>query len=445
MLEGLTKLELAKNGRVVDQIEKHNTITPYMNDLLTKGNWNWRVLPTKVTPLRQFFQGCYLTSEENDPSISMIAYNSDIVAQASSNAYSGVNTKRGSYNANESGAVANGYKFVWDWNTSQGNGDIKSVCLTRAALGASDFAVGREPEAGMFINEHLTENFGDGASAFPSFHGYIVDWEKERAYGFDYDSAVPEILIYEKRITTKILHLYGEPLVADLIETHHIPLSAAIPNYDVQHGSFSYTGDTIHWIQVHEGTTNNLIDYGISTSDWSITVHEHTYENVTFVRNFRNGVYKDSIMIKAGYFYTFALVGGLAKWVKLSMQNDADKTTFDFPTTPDGNSEYEKARNANWAGLLLPNGDICKLGSGGSKSYVFHNEKLHACLMQGHPWSDHSRTPNGNEYGTIMDFADNGCYIGAIAPFVSTVNNLGRTVSKTNDLTMKLSYTITEV
>lgn len=445
MLEGITRLELAKNGKVVEQIEKHNTITPYMNDLLTKGNWNWKVDSNKVAPLRQFFQGCYLTSEENDPSISMLAYNSDIVAQASNNAYSGVNTKRGSYNANESGPVANGYKFVWDWNTAQGNGDIKSVCLTRAALGAADFAIGRDPESGAYVSERISDS-----NAVPNIYNnrqldnLLIDWEKERAYVFGYDSSVPEITITEKRVVTKTLHLFDDPFNPVNIEVHHIPLPAAIPNYSYSYSSFSYTGDTIHFIQTHQGTTNNLIDYEISTSDWSLTVHEHTYENVTFYGGAFNAVCKDVIMIKAGYFYTFAAVGGVAKFVKLSMSNDADKTTFDFPTTPEGSSERDKVIHGNYPSVLLPNGDICRYRTDNALSYYFHNEKLYACRALTNYYGP-SKNPIGNKYGTWLALEDNNSWLIAPAPFVSTVNNLGRTVSKTNDLTMKLTYTITEV
>lgn len=38
--------------------------------------------------------------------------------------------KLGSYNSSESGKLENGYKFVYDFSTSQANGEIGSVCLT---------------------------------------------------------------------------------------------------------------------------------------------------------------------------------------------------------------------------------------------------------------------------------------------------------------------------
>lgn len=44
--------------------------------------------------------------------------------------YSGADPYRGDYNASESGAITNGYKFVWDFATDKANGMIRSACLT---------------------------------------------------------------------------------------------------------------------------------------------------------------------------------------------------------------------------------------------------------------------------------------------------------------------------
>lgn len=50
-------------------------------------------------------------------------------------AYAGENLMAGSYNKAESGKVDNGYKHVWDFGTSQANGQIACACLTTCAGG----------------------------------------------------------------------------------------------------------------------------------------------------------------------------------------------------------------------------------------------------------------------------------------------------------------------
>lgn len=52
------------------------------------------------------------------------------VGCASDIAYSGKNVMSGGYNVAESGALENGYKHVWDFGTSQANGQIACACLT---------------------------------------------------------------------------------------------------------------------------------------------------------------------------------------------------------------------------------------------------------------------------------------------------------------------------
>lgn len=55
---------------------------------------------------------------------------------ASQDAYAGLDTCRGSFNASEGGVQADGsYKFVWDFATSQANGTIKSLALVPNMMG----------------------------------------------------------------------------------------------------------------------------------------------------------------------------------------------------------------------------------------------------------------------------------------------------------------------
>ena len=59
------------------------------------------------------------------------------MAYASNNANPYDDTKRGSMNLNETMVIENGYKFVWDFSTSQGNGTIAALALTSCHGGAA--------------------------------------------------------------------------------------------------------------------------------------------------------------------------------------------------------------------------------------------------------------------------------------------------------------------
>lgn len=83
--------------------------------------------------IRRFSNGLVLFSDklEEDPNhVFLTADDPDVVGVGADLAYLGNQTCAGSYNTNESGAIENGYKHVWDFTTHQGNGDIGCACLT---------------------------------------------------------------------------------------------------------------------------------------------------------------------------------------------------------------------------------------------------------------------------------------------------------------------------
>ena len=61
------------------------------------------------------------------------------VAYASNDVNATANTARGSLNLTESKALDNGYKFVWEFTPSQGNGTIAAVALTSRQGGENGF------------------------------------------------------------------------------------------------------------------------------------------------------------------------------------------------------------------------------------------------------------------------------------------------------------------
>ena len=82
---------------------------------------------------RCFTNGLFLFEnmlDENPDHVFITADDPNIVGVGSIGAYSGLQSSAGSYNDIESGKIEKGYKHVWDFTTSQANGDIGCVCLT---------------------------------------------------------------------------------------------------------------------------------------------------------------------------------------------------------------------------------------------------------------------------------------------------------------------------
>lgn len=454
-LKGNTRLELIRAGKVIKRIEKHNDITPWVQNVLGAGNFQYRADLSKIMPIRQFFNGCLLTDKENNPSTMMIASDAEITAQAGNDSYTGVgNQKRGSFNTSESGAIAGGYRFVWDWLTNQGNGTIASVCLTRSQIGKAQYLSGALPDEGAEVIDWLHYSQGSTSAQFSRMT--IIDYEKETAYKVSYESGT--ITVEEYAVNTKRLHLLGGADEFILQDTHDITQTVA--NYGTDRTSISYTGDKIHFITfTPNGDTLN--DYAIDTTAWTVTAKTHTYTGAGF--SYLNGnnygaLIKDALPIIGDYIYAIGGGASMNKIIKANLlgNNDADVTAVDNPLA----SVLSRTDYSNGECVILPNGDWYKFnGEKGADNYdylraglYFHNGEYYVIRHGFTPNRCFGVAINANAYGTQIVNAthsdgDSGRYIRGLAsifPYVSTVNNLEEAVTKDATMYMKLTYEITE-
>ena len=143
-LKGTMVMELTDvNSGEVTTITEENMVTNAVNDILgtnpmgvfyceadysTGTVWTGNLLP--ICP--NMIGGILLFPKALEERADNIYPPSDNlpVAYASNNVNSTANTARGSLNLTESKALDNGYKFVWEFTPSQGNGTIAAVALT---------------------------------------------------------------------------------------------------------------------------------------------------------------------------------------------------------------------------------------------------------------------------------------------------------------------------
>lgn len=450
-LIGNTILEFARekkvNGRikrtVVNRVQKHNDITPLVDKVLNEGNFNYFLNPDAILPLKKFFDGCLMTDHVNTASSMIIAGNSDVVAQAGNDAYAGTFTPRGSFNSVESGLITGGFRNVWDWGTAYGNGTIASVCLCRASVGKTE----------RRANSALT----DSASPFETLGSYtfknqtydfgfmpIIDYVREKGYYLTYSSGT--ITIKEYDINTFDIHVLGDTKNACSVTTHTI--SQSVNNYGSGTSSLSYTGDYIHLLTWSDaGTTLN--DYAIKLSDWTCTLTTHTYTGCRFAGwgpSWWGEASKDVMLIRDGYIWATSHSG--QKIAKCSMTNDADVTLYDNPAYV-----CAVAAGSNSVGygkfFLLPNGDFyIQAPNNYEYTTYYHNGVLYAvrgnqAVTGNSGTTGYQVTDAGLIVQSYVSYSD-GIVLLSTYPYVSTVNNLDEAVTKSADLTMKLTYEITE-
>lgn len=141
MLKGTATIELTdvKTGR--KEVAQHNNlITNAVNDVLTLNPGMFKAGTSymgRVNPIVPNLIGGILLCQdplEENPDKYWVPANNALVGYSNNQANTGTDSKRGSMNLIESGKLddGKGYRFVFDFSTSQGNGTISALGLTSA-------------------------------------------------------------------------------------------------------------------------------------------------------------------------------------------------------------------------------------------------------------------------------------------------------------------------
>ena len=200
-LKGTMVLELmdAVTGEV-ETVTEENMVTEAVNNILglnplgifykTVGEydeallWNGTLLP--ICP--NMIGGILLFSQTVEEKEDNVYLSSKMlpVAYASNNVNSTANTARGSMNLTESKALENGYKFVWEFTPSQGNGTIAAAALT-SALGGQNGYGSLVGDASAFLRLQKAD-LGDIADAkkIVLFGAVEFDFEKSLLYSMTF-------------------------------------------------------------------------------------------------------------------------------------------------------------------------------------------------------------------------------------------------------------------
>ena len=163
MLKGHAKIELKneKTGKL-DVIEHDNMITNGLNNILAIATsmFSTEDLNSQYFPLNNKGMGGLLLfqntlDESADNTLIPLEENNPLIGYASNDVNSGTDTKRGSRNLTESIKLDNGYKFVWDFTTSQANGQISALALTHSSTAKGVLS---SNILGLYNNLSITNN-----------------------------------------------------------------------------------------------------------------------------------------------------------------------------------------------------------------------------------------------------------------------------------------------
>lgn len=434
------KKEVLKDDNLVtDVLEKILTLNP--NGLLTNINKD-----TFYPIVEKIVGGILLFKDKitEDKNTSFVSTSNECIGYAGQVEGVQENPLQGSFNKQESKVTSNGYKFVWDFGTSKANGKISSVCLTNAKAGGGYFGTKSNGETNRIklgedkylIKDTDTEmkkkyvnvveaNFEENyiVSIVPESNHLRIIKSREPLLNFRLDDSLS--FLDEKNITeTKIKYKksYG---------TYGVCIYVDAENYYLLKTSTS-------------GGNTNVTKLKINKANNSIEETEFTLENVKIENiggySLDYDYYRTiKSVLRGGYVYA---VSTDEKYVvKFAINNPVDVTKIEPKFTLKTGSV---SSHTTGCGMYIL-GDMII----GTNFTIDKNDKITEIAQ-----SDLSTIECiPLSYGPfLLGYFANGESSGdkylrkvlyLITPYSATINNLSKTVEKTADKTMKITYYLT--
>lgn len=423
MLKGQTVFELTdvRTGEV-ERIEETNMFTGaldnvlngapfYLNNSLLNKNLNPNDENIIAPIYSRAIGGLLMFPNVNDEDINLFYAPADNkpTGIASNDAYSGTDPRRGSFNEIESGAIENGYRFVWDFSTSQANGRISSVSLTSAKGGKAYL-----DDISVFFHTQKMEDRAEVPVGLPfitrteSFYGAA---SKCSMLGCDGDG------LYVRENTS--LRMMRMPKhTADLLFVEKTErVETVIENY--ADGALCLAGDEAWIVRTNGNSSGNAT---INIDKYSKATWEMRTESITVSAQLYKTDRNHTCALLNGYLY---MRGQGNKVVEINLGNLADVREIDVPSA---------SARLNTVGHLVA-----------GESFIIetddtvHNVELSDTVpmyLEG-CWLILGTTRN-NPYAGVTASGT------ILTPYLATVNNLKNPVTKTADKTMKVTYTVTQ-
>lgn len=445
----------------VERIEEENMVTNAVNHILglnpmgifynvagqydTHLQWNSEMLPICPNMIGGILLYSDALTEDADniyPSTNRLP-----VAYASNDVNATANVARGSLNLTESKALDNGYRFVWEFTPSQGNGTIAAVALTSAKGGKNAYGSG-EASNTAFLQLMETRLESQSEDELAELYSVVeVDFEHGLMYSLTYQDQ--SVILKKKRLPVFTIGLNErlDDTTATLLEeevihcnTFHF-LGSYTPYGDFLDGHDGYwygfsnqansSGNaTVYWIKIMKS------DYSMTEGVWTLSnVQMKTvgsFKVDTYVQRSIRGV------IRNGYLYIEAYNDeGI---YKINLNNVADVTLIPLGFTsvnrPLGSST---GTCTNYLAMVndliiaydyMVKPDDTVVQTAGNYKFNYIATPLFQYKEFVFFW--------GGNYGSDYRLA----YL--VTPYLASINNLSTAVVKNTDKTMKITYELTE-
>ncbi len=462
-MKGITEIEMTdvKTG----QIEKYrqtnlvtNAIADFfshnINGMLFTINGNPNDLNGNMLPLcPNGIGGILLFSDtiEEDPDKYYASSVNPCIGYASNDVNTTTNVMRGSMNQTESKKIDNGYRFVWDFTTSQANGTISCVALTHKFGGLA--YMGNTYNGKDFVWVMRSRNGESSAEARTAYINTVeVDFENNFLWtiGINKDN---EVIIQKLRVSFTSIGLNDTMIGSNYDVLFEIKLKPALfvmGNPDRNEGYYDFFDGKDgywygFWAESNISGSANIKKIKINKSDYSFTEDTMLINDAEIQAVGYHSQYNDNpqrivrSVLQNGFLYMVSY--DKTKVYKINIDNPADvkEIPLGFTSKYTCNDDYYRSGS-----MYLANIGDWIVGS----DFLIDSEDGVFRKANNVPWT-YTSTPLFR-YGPYL-FSFGGYNANATrqnlflaTPYLATINNLETSVIKTADKTMKITYTIQE-
>lgn len=460
-LTGNMKMELTDvNTGEVETVAEENMVTNAVNNILGLNpmgvfyeagdsidgiEWHKSLLPICPNMIGGILLFSQALPEETDY---IYATSGNLpVAYASNNVNSTANLARGSMNLTESKVLENGYKFVWEFTPSQGNGTIAAAALTSAQGGANGY--GSLVGDGSTFLQLKSIRLDDLAQAkqMVLFETVEVDFENNLLYSITFQDTGVRIRKVQIPIFSLGLNEKLDDTTYTVLDDHVIQTSTFqfLGSYTL-YGEFLDGGDGYWYGFSNEGNSSGsatMVWVKIKKEDYSMTEGQWTLSNAKLMdvgNRDANGSFPERVLkccMRSGYLYVMA--NNKKGIYKINTANSSDVTLISLGFTSKWKPLCETGTCEVYMTLI---GDLIV---GGDFQVTANDTTIRT---QGSFRLNDAATPLfqyknfllgwGGSYGTEY----RTMYL--LTPYLASINNLSSAVVKTVDKTMKITYTLTQ-
>lgn len=465
-MKGVAKIELTnvKTGEI-ETVEKHNLVTNAVPAVL-KNDFNWMGYASHsdgtalgdTDELCPNYFGGILLYEQNIPE-NVEQYfaqpGNKLIGYASNYVNGGTDKMQGSLNQTESGPLesGDGYRFVFDFNTSQANGTIGAVGLTSKNGGMGPGRKGYTSRPAGILTEFQTQsNRGSIPLIMLMCYDEASDIATSAYLSGTHMITITRIQMHAHKwvLVNKYKDFYKPHIVStNVIETE--AFGTAKPSANGYY-NFCYSDGYI-WGFEHKGNADGNSN-GNATINWikidvsDLSFDEGTWEINAQLFHFGNHRLEDTDFDYVRYTSCSAVLGGYLYCIsykrdriyKINLSNITDVTFINGTISdPLSKSSY----NIRYPVLGIVGGKIAGYDWWLNGDTIITGTETVPADIGNHPVFI---GPKFVSYILINSYRrpDFKKCIGYMTTYLATINNLPAPVEKTADKTMKITYILRE-